>query len=112
MILVYISDYPLVRFTYNLISVPVVNSGLLIDNSRALFNAKTVGDTSPVVLFAVMFAALFLATQVLMYISSFTLIFVNIYANPFAADLDYFFFIKTTGNFFGLQSCLIRDLSS
>jgi hypothetical protein len=110
--LVYISDFTLVPFSYNRIAVPVINSGLLIDNSRALFNAKTVGDTSPVVLFAIIFTALFLATQVLMYISSFTLIFVDIDVNPFAVDLDYLFFIKTTGNFFGLQSCLIRDLSS
>ena len=85
-------------FNYNRIAFPVADSGLLSDNSRALLNAETVDDTSPVVLFALTFTALFLATQVLVYISSFALIFVDIEVNPFAADLDSMFFIKTTGN--------------
>ena len=64
-------------FNYNRIAFSVADSGLLRDNSRALLNAETVGDTSPVVLFAITFTALFLATQVLVYISSFALIFVD-----------------------------------
>ena len=36
----------------------------------------------------------------IVYISSFARIFVDIEVNPFAADLDSLFFIKTTGNFF------------
>ena len=64
-----------------------------------MLNAETVGDTSPVVVFAITFMALFLATQVLVYISSFVLIFVYIEVNPFAADLDSLF-IKTTENLF------------
>jgi hypothetical protein len=96
----------------NRIAFPVADSGILSDNSRALLKAETVGDTSPVVLFAITFTTLFLATQVLVCISSFALIFVDIEVNPFAADLDSLFLIKTTGNFFGLQSCLIRDPSS
>ena len=87
-------------FTYNRIAFPVADSGLLSDNSRAFLNAETVGDTSPVVLFAITFTTLLLATQVLVYISSFALIFVDIEVNPFAADLDSLFFIKTTGNLF------------
>jgi len=85
---------------YNRIAFPVADSGLLSDNSRALLNAETVDDTSPAVLFAITFTTLFLATQVLVYISSFALIFVDIEVNPFAADLDSLFFIKTTRNFF------------
>ena len=76
------SDYTLVSFNYNHIAFPFADSGLLIDNSWALLNAETVGDTSPVVLFAITFTALFLATQVLVYISSFALIFVDIEVNP------------------------------
>ena len=87
-------------FNYNRIAFPVADSGLLSDNSRALLNAETIGDTSPVVLFSITFTVLFLATQVLVYISSFTLIFVDIEVNPFVADLDSLFFIKTTGNLF------------
>jgi len=94
------SDYTLVPVNYNRIAFPVADSRLLSDNSGALFNAENVGDTSPVVLFAITFTALFLATQVLVYISSFTLIFVDIQVNPFTADLDSLFFIKTTGNLF------------
>ena len=94
------NDFTLVPFNYNRIAFPVADSGLLSDNSRALLNAETVGDTSPVVLFAITFTTLFLATQVLVYISSFALIFVDIEVNPFAADLDSLFFIKTTGNLF------------
>ena len=63
-----------------------------------MLNAETVGDTPPVVLFAITFMALFLATQVLVYISSFALIFVGIDVNSFVDDLDSLFFIKTTGN--------------
>jgi hypothetical protein len=37
---------------------------------------------------------------VLVYISSFALIFVDIEVNPFSADLDSLFFIKTNGNLF------------
>jgi hypothetical protein len=95
-----ISELHLVLFNYNHIAFPVADSGLLSDNSRALLNAETVGDTSPVVLFSITFTALFLATQVLVYISSFALIFVDIEVNPFAADLDSLFFIKTTGKNF------------
>ena len=87
-------------FKYNRITFPVADSGLLRDNSRALLNTKTVDNTSPVVLFTITFTTLFLATQVLVYISSFALIFVDIEVNPFAADLDSLFFIKTTGNLF------------
>ena len=87
-------------FNYNRVTFPVADSGLLIDNNRALLNVETVGGTSLVVLFAITFTTLFLATQVLVYISSFTLIFINIEVNPFAADLDSLFFIKTTGNLF------------
>ena len=94
------SDFTLVPFNYNRIAFPVADSGLLSDNSRALLNAETVGDTFPVVLFAITFTTLFLVTQVLVYIFSFALIFVNVEVNPFAADLDSLFFIKTTGNFF------------
>ena len=94
------SDYTLVTFNYNRIVFPVADSGLLGGNSRALLNAETVGDTSPVVLFSITFTLLFLATQVLVYISSFALIFVDIEVNPFAADLDSLFFIKTIRNFF------------
>ena len=86
-------------FTYNRIAFPVADSGLLDDNSRALLNAETVGDTSPVVLFSITFTLLFLATQVLVYISSFALIFVDIEVNPFAADLDFLFFIKNDRKF-------------
>jgi hypothetical protein len=93
------SDYTLVPFTYNRIAFSVADSGLLSDNSRALLNAETVGDTSPVVLFAIRFTALFLTTQVLLYISSFALIFVDIEINPFAADLDSLFFIKNDRKF-------------
>ena len=93
-------DHTLVAFPNNRIAFPVADSGLLSDNSRALLNAKTVGYSSPVVLFAITFTALFLATQVLVYISSFALIFVDIEVNPFAADLDSLFFIKKTGNLF------------
>jgi hypothetical protein len=92
------SDYTLVPFNYKRIAFPVADSGLLRDNSRELLNAETIGDTSPVVLFAVTFTALFLAKQVLVYISSFALIFVDIVVNPFTAVLDSMFFIKTTGN--------------
>ena len=53
------SDYTLVPFTYNRIAFPVADSGLLIDNSRAFLNAETVGDTSPVVLFAITFTPFF-----------------------------------------------------
>ena len=91
------SDYTLLIFNYNRIIFPVTDSGLLSDNSRALFNAET---TSPVVLFTITFMALFLATQVLVYISSFALTFVDIEVNPFSADLDSLFFIKTNGNLF------------
>ena len=87
-------------FTYNRIVFPVADSGLLDDNSRALLNVETVGDTSPVVLFSITFTLLFMATQVLVYISSFALIFVDIEVNPFAANLDSLCFIKTTGNLF------------
>ena len=86
-------------FNYNRIAFPIADSGLLSNNSRALLNAENVGDTSPVFLFAIMFTALFLATQVLVYISSFALIFVDIEVNPFAADLDSLF-IQTTENLF------------
>ena len=65
-----------------------------------MLNAETVGDTSPVGLFAITFTPLFLATQVLVYISSFALIFVDMEVNPFATDLDSLFFIKTTRNLF------------
>ena len=85
-------------FNYNRIAFLVGDSGLLSDNSRELLNAETIGYSSPVVLFAITFTTLFLATQVLVYISSFALIFVDIEVNPFAADLDSMFFIKTTGN--------------
>lgn len=84
----------------NHIVFPVVDSELLSNNSRALLNAETVGDASPAVLFALTFTPLFLATQVLESISSFAFIFVNIEVNPFVADLDYLFFIRTIGNYF------------
>jgi hypothetical protein len=64
-----------VPFNYNRIAFPVADSGFLSDNSRALLNAETVGDMSPLVLFSTTFTALFLATQVLVYISYFVLIF-------------------------------------
>ena len=86
-------------FNYNRIAFSVADSGLLSDNSRALLNAETVGDTSPVVLFAITFTALLLARQVLMYISYFALIFIDIEVNPFAADLDSLFFIKNDRKF-------------
>ena len=92
------SDYTFVPFTYNRIVFPVADSGLLDDNSRALLNAETVGDTSPLVFFSITFTLLFMATQVLVYISSFALIFVDIEVNTFAADLGSLFFIKTTEN--------------
>ena len=91
------SDFTFVPFTYNRIAFPVADSGLLSDNSRALFNAET--TSSPVVLFTITFMALFLSTQVLVYISSFALIFVDIEVNPFAADLDSLFFIKNDRKF-------------
>jgi hypothetical protein len=94
------SDYTLVAFTYNRIAFPVADSRILSYNNRALLNAETVGHTSPVVLFAISFTTLFLATQVLVHISSFALIFVDIEVNPFVPDLDFLFFIKTTGNLF------------
>ena len=87
-------------FNYNRIAFPVADSGFLSDNSRAFFNAETIDDTSLVVLFAITFTTLFLATQVLVYISSFALIFVDIQVNLFAADLDSLFFIQTTKNLF------------
>ena len=71
-----------------------------------MLNAKTVDGTSPVVLFAITFTALFLATQLLVYISYFALIFVDIEVNPFAADLDSLFFIKTTENLFWIPVLL------
>ena len=94
------SDYTLVPFNYKRIAFPVADSGLLRDNSRELLNAETIGDTSPVVLFAITFTALFLTTQVLLYISPFAIIFVDIEVNPFVADLNSLFFIKTTENLF------------
>ena len=94
------SGLHLVPFNYNRIAFPVDDSGLLSDNSRALLNAETVGDTSPVVLFTITFTTLFLVTQVVVYISSFALIFVGIDVNSFVDDLDSLFFIKTTGNLF------------
>ena len=89
-----------VSFNYNRIAFPGADSRLLSDNSRMLLNAETVDDTSPVVLFTITFTELSLATQVLVYISSFALIFVDIEVNPFAADLDSLYFIKTTRNLF------------
>jgi hypothetical protein len=93
------SDYTFVPFTYNRIAFPVADSEILSDNSRAFLNAETVGDTSLVVLFAITFTALFLTTQVLLYLSSCALIFVDIEVNPFAADLDSLFFIKNDRKF-------------
>jgi hypothetical protein len=71
------SDFTLVTLTYNRITFLVADSGLLGDNSRALLNTETVGDTSPAVLFAIMFTPFFLAAQVLVCISSGILIFVD-----------------------------------
>ena len=92
--------YTLVPFNYNRIPLPVADPGLLNNNSRALFNAETVSHKSPMILVAITFTELFLVIQVLVYISSFALIFVDIEVNPFAADLDSLFFIKKTGNLF------------
>jgi hypothetical protein len=95
-----ISDSTLVTFTYNRIAFSVADLGILSENSRALLKAETVGSASPVVLFVITFTTLFLATKVLVYISLFALIFVDIEVSPFAADLDFLFLIKTTGNLF------------
>jgi hypothetical protein len=71
-------DYTLVPFKYNRVAFSGTDSRLLSDNSTALLKAEAIGDTSSVVLFVITFTALFLATQVLVYISSFALIFVDI----------------------------------
>jgi hypothetical protein len=93
------SDYTLMPFTYNHIAVSVVDLGLLNNNSRALFNIETVGDKSPVILFAITFTNLFLATQVLVYTSSFAVIFVDIEVKPFATDLGSFVLHKNDRKF-------------
>ena len=107
------SDFTLVTLTYNRIAFLVTDSSLLSDNGRALLNTETVGDTSPAVLFAITFTPFFLATQVLVYISSGTLIFVDIEVNPFVAYLGSLFFISNDRKICsGLQSFLNRDPSS
>ena len=106
-------DYTFVPFTYNRIAFPVADSEILSDNSKAFLNAETVGDTSPVVLFAITFTALFLTTQVLLYISSFCNYLCRYRGKSICGWSRFLVLHKKRPEIcFGLQSYLIRDPSS